>query len=266
MKLGCRKAIVVGLAGLTAAIAAGVLASGTIAAGQGTRATSTLSLKWGYSYTVDPVNCPPGTREPSTCFVYSGKGQLPGLGDVTVNFIDRIDTTNEQCVRDLVYDDGTIADARGTLIFSAEPPPDGPCIPIAPGTIPLVYSITGGTGVFVGASGSGALTLHNPQGRFGTGFWDGTVSAPEYTFDVTAPVLQGAVAKKVVVPRRARNARVRFSVTAVDAVDGKVPAWCGPRSGSRFRIGRTKVHCTAVDTSANTANAVFTVTVRHRRR
>ena len=40
-------------------------------------------------------------------------------------------------------------------------------------------------------------------------------------------------------------ARVSFKVTATDAVDGPVPAVCAPKSGSRFRIGRTTVRCSA---------------------
>jgi hypothetical protein len=38
-----------------------------------------------------------------------------------------------------------------------------------------------------------------------------------------------------------------------------------PRSGSRFRVGRTRVTCSATDTSANTRKATFTVTVKPRR-
>jgi hypothetical protein len=42
-------------------------------------------------------------------------------------------------------------------------------------------------------------------------------------------------------PKRAKRVRVRYSVTAQDAVDGSLPAVCTPRSGTFFRVGRTKV-------------------------
>jgi len=59
-----------------------------------------------------------------------------------------------------------------------------------------------------------------------------------------------------------KRVRVRFSVAAHDDVDGAVPVTCRPRSGSYFKIGRTVVTCTAMDTSANERTARFAVTVR----
>ena len=56
--------------------------------------------------------------------------------------------------------------------------------------------------------------------------------------------------------------RVRYTVTATDAVDGAVAADCTPRSASAFRLGRTKVACFATDRSGNTAKAQFTITVK----
>ena len=53
-------------------------------------------------------------------------------------------------------------------------------------------------------------------------------------------------------------------VTAQDAVDGSVPAICTPRSGRAFTVGKTKVACSAVDSSGNTAKTTFTVTVKPR--
>jgi hypothetical protein len=59
--------------------------------------------------------------------------------------------------------------------------------------------------------------------------------------------------------------RVTYTVNAVDAVDGSVPVSCQPASGSRFKIGRTLVRCSATDNSANTQTATFTVIVKARR-
>jgi hypothetical protein len=51
----------------------------------------------------------------------------------------------------------------------------------------------------------------------------------------------------------------------MDAVDGPVLAVCTRRSGSYFRLGRTKVTCGATDSSENSAARSFTVTVKRRR-
>jgi hypothetical protein len=37
---------------------------------------------------------------------------------------------------------------------------------------------------------------------------------------------------------------------------------CKPRSGNRFRVGKTVVKCTAADTSGNVATAAFKITVK----
>ena len=54
---------------------------------------------------------------------------------------------------------------------------------------------------------------------------------------------------------------VAFTATAVDAVDGSVPATCSPASGSVFSVGRTTVRCSGQDAHGNSATKTFTVTV-----
>ena len=75
---------------------------------------------------------------------------------------------------------------------------------------------------------------------------------PGLEFDVVAPVMRGAVSKTVRARRGAKLVRVRYAVTARDDVDGVVPVSCRPRSGRRFRIGRTIVRCSAMDSSGHT--------------
>jgi hypothetical protein len=57
------------------------------------------------------------------------------------------------------------------------------------------------------------------------------------------------------------KAQVKFSISAVDAVDGPIPIEnvnCNPRSGSQFSIGiSTPITCTASDKSKNIATASF---------
>jgi large repetitive protein len=59
------------------------------------------------------------------------------------------------------------------------------------------------------------------------------------------------------------GARVTFSATADDAVDGAVSVKCDPPSGSLFPLGDTRVSCTARDAAGNSSKtASFIVSVR----
>jgi hypothetical protein len=129
----------------------------------------------------------------------------------------------------------------------------------------LAFTVTGGTGIYAGASGGGTLKhslRQAPGGAAGTDTWAGTLVVPGLEFDVTPPQMGGAVEKVVRVPRHARGARVRFTASARDDVDGSRTVTCTPRSGSHFKLGKTRVSCSATDSSGNTATARFTVTVR----
>lgn len=132
------------------------------------------------------------------------------------------------------------------------------------------FTITGGTGIYAGASGSGMLERvlgaescdSSSCHRDGRERWTGTITVPGHEFDLTAPTFSGATSKTVKAKRGAKSARVTYRVAAQDDRDGPLPAACAPKSGSRFRIGRTTVTCRATDGSANTGNARFTVTVK----
>jgi hypothetical protein len=73
------------------------------------------------------------------------------------------------------------------------------------------YTITGGTGIYAGASGTGKV---------------------ERTFDLTRPTLTGATNKTVKARKGAKSARVVFRVTAQDDRDGAVPVSCSPARGA----------------------------------
>ena len=126
---------------------------------------------------------------------------------------------------------------------------------------PQDFTITGGTGLYAGAFGSGTVE-RSLAGDGGTERWTATLVAPEIEFDVTPPTLAGAQARTVHAPKGAKRARVTYRVVARDAADGELPAPCQPRSGSRFMIGRTVVTCSATDTSANTRTTRFRITVK----
>ena len=129
---------------------------------------------------------------------------------------------------------------------------------------PQDFTITGGTGTYDGASGSGTLERAVSAG-FGMERWIGTLVVPGLEFNVMPPTLNGARSKTVRAPKGARRIRVSYKVSASDLVDGMVAAACTPRSGSRFSVGRTRVSCSANDSSGNAATASFVVTVRKAR-
>jgi HYR domain len=73
------------------------------------------------------------------------------------------------------------------------------------------------------------------------------------------------VGRPVRVKRCLERLRVTYAVTAQDEVDGGFPVTCSPKSGSLLAVGRTRVKCSASDTSGNTAAATFVVNVVRKR-
>ena len=58
------------------------------------------------------------------------------------------------------------------------------------------------------------------------------------------------------------GARVTYSVSARDGVDGRVSVSCSPSSDSVFAVGSTTVSCTASDSAGNVRRASFVVNVK----
>lgn len=254
-------ALFVALAGIAASPVAGV-----------TVATGTLDMNTSLSLVSLPGGCAPvGTA--TDCAARTIDGPFPGLGRVTGSYGFQSDLGTASCSsglgRALAYPirlevagkgaiDLAVSEATGCIAFELVK------------TQTQAFTVTGGTGIYAGASGSGTLerALAEPRddgSRHGLETWKGTLSVPNLEFDLIAPKLVGAISRRVVAPRRAKRVRVRFVVTATDDVDGPVPVACRPRSGTRFPIGRTQVRCSATDTSANAATASFRITVRRHR-
>lgn len=250
------------------------------AAGAGQRASSVLNLHGVVNVSASPVSCPAGAASGAECFAVSGRATIRGLGRVTdrhtIITVGTADGSNTACSHVSFSPDVITVAGKGEIDSS---------ITVAPGCngVPNGFVVNGGSGDFAGVSGSGTFAPdmvrngqwvdpddNNPEGEdilsdWHTDSWTGSLNAPGYTFDLTPPVLSGAASKKVTAPKGVRHVRVRFAVEAKDAVDGAAPVSCKPRSGSQFGIGRTQVKCSATDSSANTATARFTITVRYRR-
>jgi hypothetical protein len=255
---------------------AGVVASVTAPA-KATRADAvagTLALKAEVSVAYPSAECPSGMSRLFECFVRSGNAIVPGLGSVDESYAYVIENTPPGCtaapgsdalrlpattVRLTVARKGEIHLSTGGT----------GCLGRIPGgslRSSEPFTITGGSGLYAGASGGGTLTsLSNGPSGTGLDDWTGTLAVPGLQFDVTAPTISGPVNKTVLVARGAKRVRVTYVVTAQDDVDGAAPVNCSPSSGSPFAVGRTRVWCSATDTSGNTGTATFTVRVTRRR-
>jgi hypothetical protein len=268
--------VIVALAGAAAVSAA---ANGVQSGGANFAETGTLTLHAELSWQGSDGECPAGTPSGIECHPHSGGPALvSGLGEVTQEYLYPVvvDPPDPACraagglnVAD--YSASLIVKGKGEVHLSVKGIKE--CL-FGPPSDTVVnntqsFTVIGGSGAYAGASGSGAVThvahrLVNGHAA-GRDTWGGTLSVPGLDFDVTAPTITGAVDKVVRAPRRAKRIRVRFKVTAQDEVDGPLPVACKPRSGSRFRIGKTRVRCSATDSSGNAATGRFTVRVKRHR-
>jgi HYR domain len=240
----------------------GVVIAAVTAGGVGARTSSSLEFRGLLQGRFDNVACPAGTAPTTSCYRNELDGPVPGLGIVSIRHTLFVENADTDCATWRA--DSAITDARGEIQIVAR---SSACIPYGPSGA-MGFTVTGGSGAYTGASGSGRLETRGSASGAGSGTTrstiTGTLVAPGHEFDLTSPVLTGARSKTVKAPRKAKRVRVRFTITGRDDVDGSTPVVCEPRSGSRFKLGRTRVKCSATDASANTATARFWVTVRAR--
>jgi HYR domain len=241
-------------------------------------AAGTVQLRVAIPWNSFPADrCPAGLPATVLCDMHPGGPVVTqGLGFVNQAYTYPVETLPARCLagmfnlhpyaaRLIVRDKGELALALAGVETCLEGPPVDTVLSPTQG-----FSVTGGTGVFAGASGSGQVSRMNirressGQGA-GTDVWEGSITAPNLDLDLTPPTITGARAKVVRAPRTAKRVAVRYRVVARDDVDGALAVTCTPRSGSLFRVGRrTVVRCSATDKSANTTSASFTITIKRR--
>lgn len=244
------------------------LAAVPIASGRGEHGTGSLALGTAVNVSGGITDCPVGAPpEADFCPHRTGGGPVPGLGFVSETYLYFVDTTPSGCsgVRILHSNGELTVTGKGVIRFDLGRIEQ--CVPDLLKTN-QPFTITGGSGAYSGASGAGTV-IHdlreNNNAVFGTDTWGGSLSVPGHTFDLTPPTLSGLVNKMVRARRGGKRMRVKYRVTARDPQDGSVPVRCKPGSGSRFKVGRTVVKCSATDTSANTVTGSFRVVVKRGR-
>jgi HYR domain-containing protein len=209
------------------------------------------------------LSCPPGTPALTGCYPVSSREKvIPGLGATVAKLevdVDRNDPA-QKCSSWTVR--GSIEAAKGSFAIAGSSQGCQPFAEGGPGAA-VPFTVTGGEGAFVAASGDGVLAFAS-QTEASTAHLTATLIAPGYSFDTTAPTLTG-VRNIRLRSHGLRPVRVRYRIGATDDVDGTVLAVCTPASGHRFRPGRTRVRCSATDSSGNSAHAAFTVTVTRKR-
>ncbi len=257
---------------ITIVLGLAVLATGTTATAVSSAPDAIGSLNLDASLTLNSRlgDCPPPPGI-DACAARTIAGLFPGLGVVNGKYEYHVNQGAPKC-------SGTTGKAasyvirlpvagKGEIVVAVA---EAPCVEDS--FIPSqtqAFTVIGGSGSYVGASGGGTLerAIGEPTdtGRHGQERWKGTLNVPGLEFDTTAPTLSGAAVKTVKAKEGAKSARVVFAVTAQDDKDTSVAVSCDRTSGSRFPVGRTRVTCTAIDSSANSATASFAVTVRKAR-
>lgn len=210
--------------------------------------------------------CPAGTDPVIECHQRRGTGIVPGLGQVSEQYtfpaLSGPPTCPDGQYRVVDYTVRFTVVGKGDIDLAV--PGTIECLPFFNFPTPTA-TITAGSGLYAGASGSAVLTTmaaSNGNGASGSDTWVGTLSVPHLTFDLNPPVINGAVDKTARAPKKKKAVRVRFALSADDDVDGALPVTCAPPSGARFRIGHTVVQCSALDKSGNAQAATFTITVK----
>ena len=176
-----------------------------------------------------PKNAPPAATSADECAARVVSGDVSGLGRVTGKYSFPLKNVPPPCAagsgKALAYPMQLIVASKGEIhaaVAEGAACVDGESLR----TQTQSFAITGGTGVYVGASGSGALerTLgeQTNSGWVGREVWTGTLSVPGLDFDITAPTLSGAATKTVRAKKRAKKSSIDARVMS---------AQCGGRRG-----------------------------------
>ena len=197
---------------------AGQPTPGYVSSASSSAATLSLRATMGVASTL--LRCPPDVPSDGTdCRARTEQGRVPGLGSVSAAYIWSYRLGPPTCPSELATPLATtgrltVAGRESSSSRSRREPRAWISSPF--GTA-AEFTITGGTGIYAGASGSGTVQRSIGMSR-GSETWIGTLVAPGVEFDVTAPMLSGATSKTVRAPRGDKRVRMTCTVTGSDAV------------------------------------------------
>jgi hypothetical protein len=128
-------------------------------------------------------------------------------------------------------------------------------IDLVDGSLPASCAPASGSAFALGTT---TVTCSATDAAGNTGWSNFTVTVADTTAPVVSPPPD--VTAEATGPS---GAAVSYgSASAIDLVDGSLPATCLPASGSFFFLGTTTVNCSATDAAGNTGSATFRVTVQ----
>jgi hypothetical protein len=189
---------IVGALTATAVPAASARSNGTLTAHAELRVTSSLT------------SCPAGLPSDLLCADRKGDGVVRGLGQVSESYTYFEDQEAAECggakriLRTTVR--LTVA-GKGELELALQDHPG--CFTGEALSLSRAYQVTGGTGAYSGATGSGTVAHRlavTSTGAAGTDTYDGTLDVPGLEFDLKAPAITVAGSRTIRAPRGAKRA------------------------------------------------------------
>ncbi|HLW03635.1 MAG TPA: hypothetical protein VKT82_33620 [Ktedonobacterales bacterium] len=124
--------------------------------------------------TLAPVACPAGQPAGTLCLAFKGQGQAPSLGTTSLARTAIVSATPGSDGCQPISSTGTLTAADGGKVnFTAA---GEYCA--SNDTATYTYTITGGTGKYQGASGTGTIRFPPSSGNTGVETWSGTLLYP----------------------------------------------------------------------------------------
>jgi len=185
-----------------------------------------------------------------TCDAFDGTGHHAPPATFTIEVTDH--TPPSVVVPPDITVQGGTSGAIVTFNPTASDLVDGPNVPVT--CVPAPGSN------FVGTTAVACTATDNHNNTSLPATFRVIVQGPQNQPDTTPPVVTVPADMNVVATSNC-GAVVKFSASAVDAVDGPRSVTCKPASGSTFPLGTTMVTCSASDKSRNVGKASFKIAV-----
>jgi hypothetical protein len=201
------------------------------------RVTGSLDLRSTLNATSLGIDCPSGAPSDASCRARADKGLIRGLGSVTATYVWYFTTSGGNCPSDLVRPFATpariVVAGKGEIHLTISPGEH--CVDVEPvRNEPQAFTITGGSGAYDGATGSGLLERNLANG-LGTETLTGTLTVPASS-SISSRRRSRASAGRPFVRRKARRAL---------ALPTRLRRWtpwmaCSARGAYRYRAAGSR--------------------------